>query len=748
MLKKSAYLFLVLFIEGAALMAVELMGAKFAAPFYGSSLYVWTAVLCITVLGLTLGYHFGGKISQQLPSEKTLILILAISSLLVFALPYTVSALISLTAGMDLIMGICITCLLLLLPPMLCFGMVGPMVVRLMADRLETLGRVAGTVYFTSTLGGIIATFLVGFYGIPVMGLKYCAFISAIALALLPLIYFIREMLWGKKEFIPQPPAPQKEPVIKEKLLSKGKKVPAAEKKISNSVYLFVVLEGATVMAIELIAARMIAPYFGSSLYVWGAVIGITLLSLALGYYFGGVLADKYAQLNSLLWVLLIASGFLLFMHFSSQQLTLAFRAMNPKMAVVIISLFLVLPPIFFLGMVPTLLIRYISKKVDAAGSTTGRVYTVSSASGIIALLLIGFYIIPQYGLTVPSIWIGIIVGIVPFFRLLLQKKYISLLFILFVILSFPASKTERSTPGVQVQYYSEGLLGQVMVADVFNHGSADSTIKTNDRILFVNRMGQTFVDRQTGNTKFQYINFAFSVASKLPQNSNALLLGLGGGSVANMLSNLKFNVDAVELDERIANVATDYFGLNANVNVIIDDARHYIEITDKKYDLIIFDLFRGEVMPAHVLTLECFKKAEALLNPNGLLIVNFNGFLSDEIGKPGRSVYKTLVAAGMQTNILPTPGSEEERNSLFLASEKTQDYTTLRSPLLHNGKPVKIDSLFFDPKKLDLKNAIIFTDDKPILELLNLNAAGMWRKGYNKTYTRFFWENGIPLFD
>ena len=152
--------------------------------------------------------------------------------------------------------------------------------------------------------------------------------------------------------------------------------------------------------------------------------------------------------------------------------------------------------------------------------------------------------------------------------------------------------------------------------------------------------------------------------------------------------------------------------------------------------------------MPAHVLTLECFKKAETLLNPNGLLIVNFNGFLSDEIGKPGRSVYKTLVAAGLQTNILPTPGSEEERNSLFLASEKTQDYTTLRSPLLHNGKPVKIDSLFFDTKKLDLKNAIIFTDDKPVLELLNLNAAGMWRKGYNKTYTRFFWENGIPLFD
>ncbi len=151
--KKFPHLFLVLLIEGGALMAVELMGAKLVAPFYGNSLYVWTAVLTITVLGLTLGYYTGGRLAKKGASETTLFVVLGISAVLVLALPMTASIAIGLTKGMDLIAGICVTCILLLLPPMLCFGIVGPMVVSLMSSQLETVGKTAGTVYFTSTFG-------------------------------------------------------------------------------------------------------------------------------------------------------------------------------------------------------------------------------------------------------------------------------------------------------------------------------------------------------------------------------------------------------------------------------------------------------------------------------------------------------------------------------------------------------------------------------------------------------------------
>ncbi len=706
-------------------MAVELMGAKLVAPFYGGSVYVWTAVLTITVLGLTLGYYAGGQLSKKRPSERALFIILGVSAVLVLVLPLTASISMALTRGIGLIIGICITCFLLLLPPMLFFGMVGPLVVSLMSLRLESVGKTAGTVYFTSTLGGIVATFCLGLYFIPVAGLRLCATLTGLALAALPAVYLLKMLFGGKKE--------DAQPVKRSKRLSKKS---TAKGHVKRSIYLFAVLEGATVMAVELLTARMVAPYFGSSLYVWGTVIGFTLLALAIGYFAGGVIVDKYGGPDTLLWVLLMASVFLMLMHVSSPLLTIASANISPGSAVVLVSMALILPPLLFMGMVPTFLIRKVSTTADSAGTSTGLVYAISSASGIVALPVFGFFIIPRYGLTVPSIVTGLAVGLIPFAKLIARKKYASLWFVPFVLFSLWATKTQQPGKTVDVQYYSEGLLGQLLVADV-----------SNDRFLFVNRTGQTWVDKETFKPKWHYASYVSSICSKLPEKSNALILGLGGGAVANIFQNsLGFNVDAVELDERIAEVARQYFPLSDRVNVIVDDARHYLEETQKKYDVILFDVYRGEAPPPHVFTLESLTKTKSLLKEDGLIIVNFNGFWEGKTGQAARSIYKTLLAAGLETRILPTPGAEAERNILFVASRKTPDFRTVRSPLLLHGKQVDIETLFQDPRKVDLNDAVVLTDDKPILELLNIRAGNAWRKAYTEM-TKTFYKEGIPLF-
>ena len=726
-------------------MSVELMGAKLLAPFYGSSLYVWTAVLAITVLGLTLGYYFGGAISMKHASEKLLIYILCTAALLVFALPNIAKAAIALTSSLPLIPGICIASLLLLVPPMFCFGLVGPMVVRLMTQKLEDLGNVAGTVYFTSTSGGILATFLFGYVLIPESGLKISAIITASGLALLTVVYLFkgsRLEAQGSSEgsrLKVKGTSKDEEAIIKKKV-----KLPQP-KEVKKWFYLFAALEGGTVMAVELMSARMLAPWFGASLYVWVAVIGITLLSLAIGYYAGGRLATRYTGIDTIYWILLIAAGFLMLMPYLSEHLTILLMGMDMRIAVVLISLLFVLPPLVFLGTIPTLLISYLTRNVDQAGTTTGRVFTLSSASGIVALPIMGFLVIPQFGLTGPAIAIGLLIGIVPLVKLLAQKKYISLLLMVLLIFSFSQRTRAKSSPDLKVLSYSEGLLGQVLVADVFKDGAG---VKTNDRSLLINRMGQTVMDNVTKGTKWNYIIFTSSVASKLPENSRALVLGLGGGSAANSLNKLNFKVDAVELDNRIADLARKYFSLSPDVNIIVDDARHYLETTEQTYDLIFFDVFRGDVQPPHVLTIECFEKAKSLLNKSGLIIVNFHGFLNDETGKSGRSVFATLQAAGLRTKILPTPGTEVERNSLFIASIEPQEFHQVRSPLLHSGKPVDIDSLFLDANTLKSKDALVFTDDRPILDRLNIKANSIWRKSYNGTLSRFFTENGVPLFN
>jgi spermidine synthase len=760
--KKFPHLFLVLLIEGGALMAVELMGAKMVAPFYGNSLYVWTAVLTITVLGLTLGYYTGGQLAKKEASETTLFVVLQISAVLVLALPMTASIALSLTKGMDLIAGICVTCILLLLPPMLCFGIVGPMVVGLMSSQLEAVGKTAGTVYFTSTIGGILATFFLGLYFIPVAGLRWCATVAGLALAALPIVYIAKRVCGGSKrrdcrasvsdaavgvsQKRPTTFAPADARVGSNRQKSRAKLKPASPTlatAVTRSIYLFAVLEGATVMAVELMSARMVAPYFGSSLYVWATVIGFTLLALAIGYFLGGLIADKYRGPDALLWVLLIAAVFLLLMHLSASLLTSAFENISPRAAVILVSAALILPPLMFLGMVPTLLIRRVSATADQAGGNTGIVYAISSASGIIALPVFGFLIIPRYGLTLPSIVTGLAVGAFPFAKLVARKKYVSLLIVPVILFSFWEIKTQQSGKGVDVQYFSEGLLGQLLVADLSHLGDE----KFNHRYLFMNRIGQTCLDKDTLKSKWGDIYYLASICSRLPEKSDALILGVGGGAFANILqNNVGLNVDAVELDRRVPEVARHYFGLSDKVNIIVDDARHYVEETQKKYDVIIFDAYRGEFPPPHVFSLESLTRAKSLLKKDGLIIVNYNGFLEGNAGRAARSIYKTLLAAGLEVRVLPTPGAESSRSVVFVASRNKQDFHSLRMTLSNNGQRVDLETFFYDPQKLDLNDAVVLTDDKPILELLNIPGGKVWRKTYTEM-TKAFREEGVPLF-
>lgn len=189
--KKSGFdiLYLVSFVEGAALMAIELLGAKMIAPYYGNSLYVWTAVLATTLGGLALGYYFGGIMSEKYPTQKALYTVIAISASVVAFLPILGPWIMNATLNLELRLGITISAFFMLTPPLLCFGMVSPMIINLLSTDVELVGKSAGTIYAVSTLGGIIATFLMGFYMIPYVGIRMSTFITASALAIWPVVY-------------------------------------------------------------------------------------------------------------------------------------------------------------------------------------------------------------------------------------------------------------------------------------------------------------------------------------------------------------------------------------------------------------------------------------------------------------------------------------------------------------------------------------------------------------------------------
>lgn len=499
--------------------------------------------------------------------------------------------------------------------------------------------------------------------------------------------------------------------------------------------FLLSFIEGAAVMATELLGAKMLAPYFGSSLYVWASVLAITLGGLAGGYFLGGVISYKSKNAGTLFYVLLSAAAFTILMPFTTKMVLWAVGMHRLIPSVIASASCILFPPVFMMGMVSPLIIRAITSDAAHAGKTAGAIYAISTVGGIIATFAFGFYVIPTFGLTVPAIITGVGLGIIPAIVLLRSKQKTKSIafFLLCGWALFTACSRDTATTGII--YSSEGLLGQLTVID-YPHQNKDASIDGHTRWLFVNRISQTMYDSLADESAGQekYFTYVYRISDYLdsfPKNSKVLLLGLGGGSIVKRLTEKGFQVDVCELDTRIAEVAKNYFYIDDKTHIAVDDARHFIRTCKKKYDVIIFDTFKGEDPPNHVFTAESLQETKQLLNDNGILFVNSLGYLDGNIGKAMRSIYKTFKASGYQVAVLPTEANPDQRNLLFHASQ---------------GK-IKDNPDFIPEDKIDLADAVVLQDEYPVLDILNAEAAKRWRIMAIDTYNASFSYTHIPLF-
>jgi predicted membrane-bound spermidine synthase len=172
-------LYVISFVEGASLMAVELIGAKLVTPFFGNSIYVWASALGFTLLGLMSGYFLGGWLSYRHPQRRLLYGVVLASGLLVALMPLTATGIVGLTSGLGLKTAVMLSEFTLLVPPVLLFGIVSPMIIRLITAHVAEVGTSAGRIYTLSTVGGILFNFLMGLYLIPFLGVKASAWITA-----------------------------------------------------------------------------------------------------------------------------------------------------------------------------------------------------------------------------------------------------------------------------------------------------------------------------------------------------------------------------------------------------------------------------------------------------------------------------------------------------------------------------------------------------------------------------------------
>jgi len=164
-------LYLVVFICGAVVMALELMGSRLLMPYLGGSIYVWTSLIGVILACLSIGYWWGGKIADRNPTRKILSLIIFGAAVLTAILPVIESPvlrMVQLTVP-DLRVAAVLATVILFAPAGILLGMVSPYAIRLKLESVDNSGSTIGRFYAVSTTGSILGTFAAGFFFIPNM---------------------------------------------------------------------------------------------------------------------------------------------------------------------------------------------------------------------------------------------------------------------------------------------------------------------------------------------------------------------------------------------------------------------------------------------------------------------------------------------------------------------------------------------------------------------------------------------------
>ncbi|MBN2175570.1 MAG: fused MFS/spermidine synthase [Bacteroidales bacterium] len=180
---------------------------------------------------------------------------------------------------------------------------------------------------------------------------------------------------------------------------------------------------GSVVMAYEIIGSRMLGPNVGTSYEVWTSIIGIILLSLSLGYYFGGKISDNRPSASLLAGIIVSAGLFILISSFVKDALAGFFlnHLTSLPLVSIIISLLLFSVPAFLLGMVSPFAARLKIKSVHTSGYTVGYLYAISTIGSITGTFLAGFYLIPAFRITVILV---ILAAVLLFFSIILYIVY------------------------------------------------------------------------------------------------------------------------------------------------------------------------------------------------------------------------------------------------------------------------------------------------------------------------------------
>ena len=401
-----------------------------------------------------------------------------------------------------------------------------------------------------------------------------------------------------------------------------------------HKLEIIVFLSGAIGMGLELIAARVLSPYVGSSNVVWTSIIGIILASMSIGYWIGGKKADKDANINKLSNILLFAAIFTSAIPLLETAVVklLAGIISNLIIAAILCAIIVFSIPSFILAMISPFAVKIKSKENNEIGSLSGRISSLSTIGSIVGTFLMGFVLIPNIGVTNINIGVTILLVVMSIIaRKKIDKKFIytNILSICIILILIILGKWTFKVSNPDIVLDTDSQYSRIWVKQI-------QTQKANYKTLQVDTGLESYINQETGEMGARYLRYydLFEYFNKDAKNT----LLIGGAAYTYPIHYLQKyedkKIDVVEIDDKMTQIAVEQFGLNINdsrLHVFNQDGRSFLNYSKNKYDTILIDAFKGLNAPFELTTYEALVHAKNMLNENGMVLTNIIASIEGE---------------------------------------------------------------------------------------------------------------------
>lgn len=520
---------------------------------------------------------------------------------------------------------------------------------------------------------------------------------------------------------------------------------------LNNKLYLYLTefFAGMSVMAVELGASRLLAPYFSSSQIVWTIIIGTIMIAMALGNIYGGRAADKNPDPDKLYGRILLAAIWIALIPVLGKYIIIAISAV---MIFSVNSMFLIWAafaacmiifvfPLFLLGTVTPSLVKYTIDDLGDSGKTVGMLNASNTIGSIIGTFVPTFVTIPAVGTSITFLLFSGVLLLLAIIYFLSKREAgsdagqgegkgkkqntkngikIGISVILFLVSCFAGHSDSFAFWEKDLTYEGESVYNYLQVSE------DDKRVYLSTNVLF----GVQSVYEKDGSLTGMYYDYAmaapYMAGIKEKDGLDMLILGMGTGTYATQCNRFfeGINVEGVEIDEDITKLAREYFHLSEEIPVHTYDGRAYLNAVDRKYDVIMVDAYQDITIPFQMSSVEFFSMVKDHLKPGGVMVVNMNmhGKKGDDITTYLSETIASVFRVNYQVNVPHTTNRE------FFASDEPAILEILERNLAMEQQDelrnmmtrVQENMTEFHKGSYSTKTPV-FTDDSAPVELLGI---------------------------